>query len=204
MKKILYLLPLVLGIFACGAQPQSTQNVADIVNATLTAVAQNNPQVIAPPTTFTPNSVQAQPTAIQSEPVPSNSPAPTGNIIYFWPRALPKGFVLSRENSRADARGFALVFINPSSGTMQLTGGTEADQYQYCANLKNNPSKPVLVRGLEGCFPPSTGGGFGVEWKENGIHYTLGGAGVSKELALATAEQLESVDLPTFLERLVP
>jgi len=204
MKKTLYLLPLFLGIFACGAQPQSTQNVTDIVNATLTAIAQNNPPVIASPTTFTPLSVQAQPTAIQSEPVPSNSPASTGNITYFWPLALPEGFVLSRENSHADAGGFALEFINPSSGAIYLTGGTEADQYKYCVNLENNPSEPVTVRGLEGCFSPSTGGGFGVEWKENGIHYTLGGAGVSKELALATAEQLESVNLSTFLARLVP
>ena len=70
MKKLLYLLPLLLGIIACGAQPQSTQNVADMVNATLTAIAQDNPQVIAPQTTFTPSSVQVQPAATQSESTP--------------------------------------------------------------------------------------------------------------------------------------
>lgn len=204
MKKILYLLPLLLGIFACGAQPQSTQNMADVVNATLTAIAQNNPQVIASPTTFIPLSVQAQPTAIQSEPVPSNSPASIGNITYFWPLALPEGFVLNREYSYADAGDFAVEFINPSSGTINLTGDREAVQYKYCATLENNPNEPVTVRGLEGCFLPGRGGGFGVEWKENGIHYTLGGFGVSKGFALATAEQLESVDPSTFLARLVP
>jgi uncharacterized lipoprotein YajG len=46
MKKILYLLPLLLIILACGAQPSSTQDVSNMVNATLTAIAQNNPQVV--------------------------------------------------------------------------------------------------------------------------------------------------------------
>lgn len=65
MKKLLYLLPLLLIISACGTQPQSTQNVTDIVSATLTAIAQNNPQVVSPQATFTPISVQVQPTATQ-------------------------------------------------------------------------------------------------------------------------------------------
>ncbi len=206
MKKLLYLLPFLLGVIACGALPPATQDVADIVNATLTAIAQNNPQVIAPQTTFTPIAVQAQPTAIQSEPVPSDSPTSTGNITYFWPLVLPEGFVLSLENSHADAGGFALTFIDSSSQgiVLRLLGGTEADQYKYCVSLENYPSEPVTVRGLEGCFPAATGGGFAVEWKENGIHYTVGGMGVAKELALATAEQLESIDLPTFRARLTP
>ncbi len=205
MKKLLYLLPLLLGIFACGVQPQSTQNMADIVNATLTAIAQNNPQVITPQTTFTPISVQASPTAIQSEPVPSDSPTPTGTITYFWPTVLPEGFVLSQENSHADSGGFALEFMDSNQGiVLRLLGGTEADQYQYCVSLENNPSEPVTVRGLEGCFPAATGGGFAVEWKENSTHYIVGGMSVSKELALTTTEQLESLDLSTFLARLVP
>ncbi len=54
MKNLLYLLPLLFGILACGAQPQSTQDVTTIVNATLTAVALNNPQVVAPQFIFTP------------------------------------------------------------------------------------------------------------------------------------------------------
>ncbi len=206
MKKSLYLLPLLLGIFACAAQSSPTQDVSNIVNATLTAIAQNNPQVVAPQITLTSISVQAQPTAAQPEPIPSDFPAPTGNITYFWPLGLSQGFVLSRENSHADAGGFALTFIDSSSQgiVLRLLGGTEADQYKYCISYENNPSQPVMVHGLEGCFPPSTGGGFSVEWKENGTCYTVGGMGVSKELALATAEQLESIDLSTFLARLTP
>ena len=65
MKNLLYLLPLIIGILACDAQPRSTLDVTNIVNATLTAIAQNNPQFVAPQTTFTPIPVQAQSTAIQ-------------------------------------------------------------------------------------------------------------------------------------------
>jgi hypothetical protein len=64
MKKILYLLPLLLVISACSAQAQSTLSVADIVNATLTAIAQNNPQVSSLQNTLTPGSVQLQPTGL--------------------------------------------------------------------------------------------------------------------------------------------
>ena len=47
MKKILYLLPLLLIILACRPQPAPTQDVSNMVNATLTAIAQNNPQPLA-------------------------------------------------------------------------------------------------------------------------------------------------------------
>jgi len=59
MKKIIYLFPILFGILACGVQPQPTQNVSDVVNATLTAIAQNNMQVVAPQPTFTSISIQA-------------------------------------------------------------------------------------------------------------------------------------------------
>ncbi len=61
MKKILYLLPLLMIMFACSLQPSPTQDVSSIVNATLTAVAQNNPQVVVPQPTFTPGSAQVAP-----------------------------------------------------------------------------------------------------------------------------------------------
>ncbi len=44
MKKILYLLPLLFMLLACGAQAAPTQDVSNMVNATLTAIAQNSPQ----------------------------------------------------------------------------------------------------------------------------------------------------------------
>jgi len=194
MKKLLYLLPLLLGVFACGAQVPSTPSVADIVNATLTSLAQNNPQGITPQTANTPSSIEVQPTVIQSQPLPSDSTAPTGNITYFWPRNLPEGFALSRETSFANSDGFALAFINPSSGAINLLGGTEVNQFQSC--------EPVTVRGLEGCFPPGTGGGSAVQWKENYTYYAVGVMSLPKELTLSIAEQLESIDLPTFLARL--
>lgn len=65
MKKILYLLPILLGIIACGAQPQPTPNIADIVSATLTAIAQTNLQVIAPQPTFTSIPIMVEPIASQ-------------------------------------------------------------------------------------------------------------------------------------------
>ena len=65
MKKIIYLIPLFFSIIACAAQPQPTQNATDMVNATLTAIAQNNPQVVTPQITVTPIATQAQPTASQ-------------------------------------------------------------------------------------------------------------------------------------------
>jgi hypothetical protein len=46
MRKILFLLPILLSIHACGTQPLPTQDVNKIVNATLTAIAQNNSQVV--------------------------------------------------------------------------------------------------------------------------------------------------------------
>lgn len=65
MKKILYLLPILLGIIACGAQPQPTPNIADIVSATLTAIAQTNLQVVAPQPTFTSIPIMVEPIASQ-------------------------------------------------------------------------------------------------------------------------------------------
>ena len=74
MKKVLYLLPLFLSILACWTQSLPAQDVSNMVNATLTAIAQNNPQVTALQPTFTPTSIQAQPiipapVVVQTQPV---------------------------------------------------------------------------------------------------------------------------------------
>ena len=74
MKKLLYLLPLLLIILACGTQSQPTQNVSDIVNATLTAIAQDNLQVVTPQVilaTITPPTVPSA--SLTNTPVPSPS-----------------------------------------------------------------------------------------------------------------------------------
>lgn len=73
MAKLIYLLPLLLGIVACGAQPQPIQNVSDIVNPTLTAIAENNPQVVTPQTRLTTTTI---PPIIPSITL-TNTPAPT-------------------------------------------------------------------------------------------------------------------------------
>lgn len=134
---------------------------------------------------------------------PANIPAPAGNIPYFWPLVMPEVLVVNPENSHADGDGFAFEDIDQNQGiVLRVLGGTEADPYPYCASFKNNPSEPVNVRGLEGCFPAATGGGSSAEWTENGTHYLIGGMGVSTELALTTAEHLESIDLSTLQARL--
>ena len=63
MKKILYLLPVLMMMLACSAQPLPTPDVSSIVNATLTAVAQSGPQPA-----FTPTLVQTQPVIVQVQP----------------------------------------------------------------------------------------------------------------------------------------
>lgn len=46
MKKLIYLLPLLFGIFACEAQPQLTKNENDMVTATLTAIVPTQTPIV--------------------------------------------------------------------------------------------------------------------------------------------------------------
>ena len=123
MKRILYLLPLLLGIFACGAQPSPTQDVSGIVNATLTAIAQNNVQVVAPQATFTPIPIQMQPTATQVAPtvLPSLSPSMgtvTGNLSF------PSSFIPAMR----------VVFFSLTDGRVSYTD-TGMNQGTYSIDL---------------------------------------------------------------------
>jgi hypothetical protein len=153
----------------------------------------STPQVQGTPTIL--------PTTLNS--VLSGTPIPTGNIIYFWPRALPTGLALSQVYSHANENGFDLLFMDPSQSiVLSLEGGSEADLTNYCQSYPDYPSTPVTVRGQAGCFPGMPGAGSYVEWKENATHYLVGGKGISNEVALATAENLESLNLPAFLVRL--
>ena len=82
MKKNLYLLPLLVIMLACSAQPAPTQDVSSMVNATLTAIAQNNPQVIAPQPTFTPISIQTQSITTEIAPlIQPNASLPARDFI---------------------------------------------------------------------------------------------------------------------------
>ena len=80
MKKILYLLPILFGLAACRAQPQPTPNIAEIVNATLTAIAQKNTQVVTQPPASTSTPFPAQPiftaTPFPAQPIFTATPFP--------------------------------------------------------------------------------------------------------------------------------
>ena len=81
MRKIIYLLPLLLSIYACGHQPLPTKDVRTMVDATLTAIAQNNPQVIASQPTFTPIPIETQPVIVQVQPTAIQQVEPqVGNL----------------------------------------------------------------------------------------------------------------------------
>lgn len=75
MKKTICLLPLLLGIIACGSQSMSTQKVSDIDSATLTAIAQNNSQTSTLQSTSIPTStaVIASPTMLTAASLPPSS-----------------------------------------------------------------------------------------------------------------------------------
>jgi hypothetical protein len=136
------------------------------------------------------------------EPLPTDTPIPDGNIAYFWPLSAG-GLSLDRAGSNATEDGFHLVYQDEKIGSiLRILGGTDADIYEYCRGVPGNPSAPVTIRGLEGCFPASTGAGHAVEWMENGTHYIVGGMGVSRDLALEIANNLEALNLPGFLARL--
>jgi hypothetical protein len=184
MKKIFPSLSVLFGILACSTQPLPTQDVGTIVNATLTAIAQSNSQAAETQPTSTPSSVQELPSELH----------------YYWPTTVPEGYVISTQISSASENSYNLDFINPSIGTITVAGGEYAGRYPNCVT----GSTPQVVRGFDGCFPPSTGAGFSVQWKEGEFPYTVGGLGLSRELALQIAEQLEPLDFNTWKERLLP
>jgi hypothetical protein len=182
MKKIFPILCLLFGILACSIQPLPTQDVSTIVNATLTAIAQSTSQAAESQPTFTPSSVQE----------------PSSGLHYYWPTTLPEGYMISTQTSSASDNSYNLDFINPAIGTITIAGGEYVEQYPNCFTN----SMPQVVRGFEGCFPQSTGGGFSVQWKEGDFPYSVGGLGLSRELALQIAEQLVALDFNTWKERL--
>lgn len=167
----------------------------------------------APTETASAVPTQTAPATLSPSPEPPSKPGPVligppvkvGNITYFWPLSIA-GFELRREYSQADADGFILSFDDDQrlGIYLRILGGTYAERDEYCQGRPSNPATPVTVRGLEGCFPAATGAGFIVEWIENGTRYSVGGMGVSQELALATANNLEALDWAAFLARLAP
>jgi len=154
MKRILYLLPLLLGIFACGAQSSPTQDVSGIVNATLTAIAQNNLQVVAPQATFTPIPIQVQPTATQVAPtvLPSLSPSMgtiTGNLSFpssFIPAMRVVFFSLTDGSVSYTDTG-----MNQGTYSMDLpTGNYHVVAYPYTAGMGAPPAGSPIAGGAGG------------------------------------------------------
>jgi hypothetical protein len=133
-------------------------------------------------------------------------PGPSGNITYFWLYGEmyygTQWFFLIQDHSHANADGFFLEYNASSTIVLHVLGGTDADQYKYCASYENNPSEPVTVRGHEGCFTVPISGSLYLEWIENGTHYMLGGTNVTKQNLLDTAESLLSEELYDLLAQL--
>jgi hypothetical protein len=87
--------------------------------------------------------------------------------------------------------GYVIVFNNSQQGIdIVLRAGTEADRYPYCESQTSS----YQIRGMDGCSSMGTGGGAGIEWRENGIHYSVGGIGNSMEAVIQFAESLEGLD----------
>lgn len=191
---------------ACSASQAVTPPPAVPATQTQSAPAAPTETASAVPTPTAPATLSPSPEPPSKPgPVLIGPPVKVGNITYFWPLSIA-GFELRRESSQADADGFILSFDDDQGLgiSLRILGGTYAERDEYCQGQPANPATPVTVRGLEGCFPAATGAGFIVEWIENGTRYSVGGMGVSQELALATANNLEALDWAAFLARLAP
>jgi len=120
-------------------------------------------------------------------------------LRYYWPDSIPDEYKLNKSNSYSDNFGYLLEYDNLSMGfSIRILGGSEAAKYVFC----EGKSQSVIIRGYDGCFSQTTGAGYGVEWKEQDIQYSVGGMGVSKTLALEIAENLHPLEINTWNERL--
>ena len=111
---------------ACGAQPQPTQDVSAIVNATLTAVALSNSQAAAPAT------ISSTPTQINPQLVvkPTDTSLPPG-VDYFPQMGTIKG-MLSFPSSFIPA--MRVAFFSLTDGSVSYTD-TALNQGEYSIEL---------------------------------------------------------------------
>ena len=63
-------------------------------------------------------------------------------------------------------------------------------------------AETIEIRGEDGCYSLGTGAGAGVQWKEKGNRYGIGGIGNSLEHVLQVSENLEVLDLEVWQQRL--
>ena len=144
MKKALLLLPLLFIIFACRTQPAPTQDVSGSVIATLTAIAQNNPQPlatqVAPPTqpnvpTVAAASCTYGATLVGENPIDGQQFKPSESFKKTW----------TFKNSGTctwDASTLMLSVAN-ASGDTWLGGQSPA----YRMDIYSNPKKTTVAAG---------------------------------------------------------
>jgi hypothetical protein len=172
---------------------------------TLQATAVEPPPII--PTASTIDAVEtqvgAQPT--QTPPVISQPtvPPPTltaaGGLLYFWPASLSPEMSVNRTRSFSGDGGYSIEFTNDQTGaSTALRAGMEADRYPYC----EGQTTPYQIRGVEGCYYLGTGAGAGLEWRENGVHYSVGGIGNSLTAVVQFATNLGVLDYQTWQQKL--
>lgn len=144
MKKILYLLPILIIILACSAQPSPTQDVSSIVNATLTAVAQNNPQVVVLQPTFTPGSTQVappiQPTASLSA---RDFITPLGTVTgkLSFPSSFIPAMRIAFFSLTDGSVSYADTDMNQGTYSMDLPAGSyHVIAYPYSAGMGKPPA----------------------------------------------------------------
>ena len=159
----------------------------------------------SPTSTSSPIDILATQVSMQPTPTPlvvlqpTASPSTaTGGMLYFWPAFVPPEMKFNSVRSLSSEDGYVIEFSDPQTGTaMVLRTGTEADRYPYCAGQ----TSPYQIRGVEGCSSMGTGAGAGLEWKENGVHYSLGGIGNSLETVIQFAGNLEVIDYQTWQQK---
>jgi hypothetical protein len=130
--------------------------------------------------------------------LPTQTVSPSG-LLYFWPVALSPEMKLNEALSFSNESGYMIAFTNPQTGAATvLRAGAEADRYPYCAGQ----SSPYQIRNVEGCSSLGTGAGASLEWKENGIHYALGGLGNALDTLIQFAGTLAVLDHPAWQQAL--
>ena len=122
----------------------------------------------------------------------------SGGILYFWPVSLSPDLKLNGARSSSSDSGYIIEFDNAQTGSsLDLRAGTEADRYPYCAG----GTIPYQIRSVEGCYSHGTGAGTSLEWRENGIHYSVGGMGNGLEAVIQFANNLEVLDYQTWQQK---
>ena len=168
MKKILYVLPLLFMLFACGAQPAPTQHPSSVVNATLTAVAPKNPQPlatqVAPPTQPIATTAAAANCTYGATLVSEN---PLDGQVFKPGEAFKKTWAFKNSGTCTwDTSTLMLAMLNAPGDTM-LSGGQSP---AYRMDIYSNPKKTTVAVGetisvVLDMQAPDHGGTFTQNWQ---------------------------------------